>query len=87
MLELYQFESCPFCARVRQKLTELELDWIARTVPPPMSRRERVVKISRQPLVPVLVDRDRRMIVTESHDICDYLDEHYGPGDGKTPAP
>lgn len=86
MLELYQHESCPFCAKVRRKLSELELDWVARTVPLDPSRRERVMKVSRQPLVPVLVDPDERMIVTESDDICAYLDETYGPG-AKASAP
>jgi glutaredoxin 3 len=79
MLELYQFEGCPFCAKVRRKLGDLELDWVSRTIPPPMSRRERVLSISGQPLVPVLVDPEHRMIVTESDDICAYLEEQYGP--------
>ncbi len=86
MLELYQHESCPFCAKVRRKLAELDLDWIARSVPLDPARRERVVKISRQPLIPVLVDPDKGMIVTESDDICAYLEETYGPGAGG-PAP
>lgn len=79
MLELYQFESCAPCAKVRRKLEELELDWVARIVPPSRERRERVIAISGQPLVPVLVDVDHKMIVTESDDICAYLDETYGP--------
>ena len=77
MLELYQFENCPFCARVRQKLDQLGLDWISRTVPAPSNMRQRVLEISGQPLVPVLVDTDKKIVVTESSDICDYLDEQY----------
>lgn len=85
MLELYQYESCPFCVKVRRKLTELGLDWIARTVPTDLSQRERVVQISGQKLVPVLVDPDNRMIITESDDICAYLDETYGPDEERPP--
>jgi len=80
MLELYQFESCSPCARVRRKLEELELDWVSRIVPESTERRERVIAISGQPLVPVLVDVDHKMIVTDSDDICAYLEETYGSG-------
>lgn len=78
MLELYQYEGCGDCSRVRRKLTELGLDWISRTVPPGTSGRERVLGLTAQVEVPVLVDPDHRMIVTEAHDICAYLDEVYG---------
>jgi len=80
MIELYQFESCPHCAKVRRKLDELGLDWISRTVSSDRSERERVEAISGQRLVPVLTDPEHNMVVTESEDICAYLDEIYGPG-------
>ena len=79
MLELYQFESCPHCAKVRRKLSDLGLDWISRTVPVDRSERQRVEAISGQPLVPVLADPEHNMVVTEAEDICSYLDEVYGP--------
>jgi len=82
MLELYQFEACPHCAKVRRKLEELRLDWVARSVPEDHARRERVEGISGQPSVPVLVDPENAMIVTESDDICAYLDETYGRASG-----
>jgi glutathione S-transferase len=78
MLELYQFEACPHCAKVRRKLHELGLDWVCRDVPEDRSRRERVERISGQPLVPVLLDPEHGMIVTEADDICAYLEETYG---------
>ena len=83
MLELYQHEFCFACSRGRRKLTELGLDWVSRTVHPSTSKRDRVVKISGQPLVPVLVDLDSRMVVTESLDICAYLDENFAGDTGK----
>jgi glutaredoxin 3 len=79
MLELYQFESCPHCTRVRRKLSELGLDWISRTISADRSERQRVEAISGQPLVPVLADPDHNMVVTEAEDIIAYLDEMYGP--------
>ncbi|HXI01759.1 MAG TPA: glutathione S-transferase N-terminal domain-containing protein, partial [Candidatus Saccharimonadales bacterium] len=80
MIELYQHEYCSGCSRVRRKLTDLGLDWISRTVDPDHRNRQKVIDLVGQPSVPVLVDVEHRMIVTEAHDICAYLDETYGPG-------
>ena len=85
MLELYQIEACPHCAKVRRKLGDLGLDWIARSVPEDRSKREVVERITGQRLVPVLVDPQNAMVVTESDDICAYLEEVYGSE--ATPAP
>lgn len=76
MLELYQFEGCPFCSKVRTKMTELGLDFIARQVD--KNDRTRVEEVSGQTNVPVLVDPNTDTTMPESDDIVDYLDEHYG---------
>jgi glutathione S-transferase len=77
MLELYQFESCPYCVSVRETLDDLGLDYLVRTVPSDLARRDRVRQISGQPLVPVLVDTDRAQVIHESRDIIAYLRQHY----------
>jgi glutaredoxin 3 len=77
MLEVYQFEGCPFCKKVRQKLTELQIDFIARQVAP-KGDRERVKEVSGQTGVPVLKDPNTDTVMPESDDIVDYLEEHYG---------
>lgn len=76
LLELYQFEGCPFCGKVRQKMTELGLDFIARQVDP--NDRTRVEEVSGQEGVPVLKDPNTDTVMPESDDIVDYLDEEYG---------
>jgi len=76
MLELYQFEGCPFCSRVRQKMTDLQLDFIAHTVEP-SGDRPQVEDISGQTGVPVLVDPNTDTVMPESGDIVEYLEEHY----------
>ena len=78
MLELYQFEGCPFCERVREALDDLGLDYVIRTIPRPLSGRDRVQEISGQPLVPVLVDPDKDRVVTDSIEIIEYLRSTYG---------
>lgn len=76
LLEIYQFEGCPFCSKVRQKMTDLGLDFIARQVDP--NDRSRVEEVSGQTNVPVLVDTNTDTTMPESDDIVDYLDEKYG---------
>jgi glutathione S-transferase len=78
MLELYQFEGCPFCARVRETLDDLGLDYIVRTVPHALNARARVIDLSGQARVPVLVDPERLVVLPESADIIAYLKENYG---------
>jgi glutaredoxin 3 len=78
MLELYQFEGCPFCARVRLELDALGIDYVVRTEPRAHPLRERVKAVSGQTQVPVLVDPDRKQVVVESEDIIEYLGSHYG---------
>lgn len=77
LMEVYQFEGCPFCSKVRTKLTELQIDFIARQVKP-NGNREKVEELSGQTGVPVLVDHENDVVMNESDDIVDYLEEHYG---------
>lgn len=76
LLELYQFEQCPYCQKVRKKLTELQIDFIARQVKP-RGDRKKVEEISGQTGVPVLVDPNNDITMPESEDIVDYLEENY----------
>ncbi|MFB6189949.1 MAG: glutathione S-transferase N-terminal domain-containing protein [Candidatus Nanohaloarchaea archaeon] len=76
MLEVYQFEGCPFCSKVREKMNDLGLDFIARSVDP--DDRSRVEEVSGQTGVPVLKDPNRDVVMPESDDIIEYLEEHYG---------
>lgn len=77
MLELFQYEACPDCRRVREKLSSLMLDYVARQVSPDPAQRTRVELATGQREVPVLVDPERAMVVTEADDIIAYLDETY----------
>ena len=42
MLELFQYENCPDCRRVREKLSALMLDFVARQVSHDPAQRTRV---------------------------------------------
>lgn len=79
-LELYELPGCPYCAKVKRKLEELELEYASHEVPGPHFQREEVKAVSGQTLVPVLVDTEHGIEgMPESDDIVAYLERTYGP--------
>jgi glutathione S-transferase len=78
MLELFQHEGSSDCGRVRRRLSELMIDYIARQVPQDPALRTRLQLATGQSDVPVIIDPEQRMIVTEADDIIAYLEETYG---------
>jgi glutathione S-transferase len=72
---LYQAEWCPYCVRVRAKLTDLLLDYKIVNVPRPHSERTIVQEVSGQTSIPVMVDGD--VILTDDDDIVPYLEKKY----------
>lgn len=74
-LVLYEFEACPFCRRVREALTQLDLDAEVRPCPKGAARhRQELAKEQ----FPFLVDRTAGVELYESEAIVDYLYETYG---------
>lgn len=76
---LYELPGCPFCARVKSKLDELDLEYESRKVPPAHPEREEVREVSGQTGVPVIVDEAHGLEgMAESADIVEYLEATYG---------
>jgi glutathione S-transferase len=75
VLELFQAEWCPYSHRVRQRLTELGVDFVARQVEAEPDERSALKKASGQTSIPTLVDGDE--VVTHPDEIVAYLDERY----------
>lgn len=73
---LYQAEWCPYCARVRRKLTDLLLDYKNVNVPRSHGERYEVQSASGQTSIPVLVDGD--IVLDDDDDIIPYLEQKYG---------
>lgn len=82
MLELYQFEGCPYCRKVRKKMTELGLSFTAHNPRQNEDRMDELMELGGEDQVPFLVDRDEdgeiREKLYESDDIVEYLEETYG---------
>ncbi len=75
MLELYQAEWCPYSHRVRQRLTELGVDFVARQVEADPDDREALRKATGHTTIPALVDDGT--VVTDPDQIIAYLDERH----------
>lgn len=80
-LELYEFEACPFCRKVREALSLLDLD--ARVRPCPKNGptyRPWVAERGGKQQFPYLVDPNTDRSMYESDDIVAYLFDQYGAG-------
>lgn len=82
-LELFQNEDCPYSHAVRERLSELGLDFISRSVSFEEDERakkthERLVQAGGQDQVPFLIDHTTGERMYESEDIIAYLDRKYG---------
>ncbi|KAH9318552.1 hypothetical protein KI387_020321, partial [Taxus chinensis] len=81
LLQLYEFEACPFCRRVREALTELDLP--AEVYPCPkgsLKHRDLVRRSGGKEQFPYLVDPNTGVSLYESGDIVKYLFRQYGGG-------
>jgi glutaredoxin len=79
---LYQAEWCPYCARVRSKLTDLQLDYKCVNVPRSHSERGEVKTVSGQTSIPVLVDG--ATVLDDDDEMIPYLDQKYGQAKAAT---
>jgi glutathione S-transferase len=83
-LELYEFENCPFCRKVREALCILDLEVYVYPCPRRGTRfRTRAIELGGKKMFPFLVDPNTGKQLYQSNDINRYLFETYG--DGKLP--
>lgn len=80
-LELYEFEGCPFCRKVRVALSEMDLDAMIFPCPKNGPRfREEVRRRGGKTQFPYLVDPNAGTEMFESDDIVRYLASRYREG-------
>jgi glutathione S-transferase len=83
-LILYDFESCPYCRKVREALTHLDLEAEIRPSPKRGHRfRDDCIARGGKAQFPYLIDPNTGREMYESDDIVEYLYSEYGNG----PAP
>lgn len=77
MDELYQAEWCPHSQRVRQRLTELGVAFVARQVPAEPGDRDELRRRTGSEEIPALVLEDGTVINDDADQIIDYLDRRH----------
>lgn len=78
-LELYEFEACPFCRKVRVALSEMDLDAMIYPCPKGGARyRDLVKQRGGKAQFPYLIDPNTGREMYESDDIVQYLASEYG---------
>jgi glutaredoxin 3 len=82
-MELYQAEWCPHSHKVRQRLTELGLDFYARQVPADPDDRDEMRRAVGTDEIPVLVADGIEPVCGED-DILTYLSRFGGTQDAET---
>ncbi len=77
MLHLYQAEWCPFSHLVRQRLTELGVDFVAHQVEPSPDQRDALEAAVGSRLIPVVVLDDGTVLDDDAADIVTELDRRF----------
>ena len=77
---VYEFEACPFCRRVRETATQLDLALVVKPCPKDAAthRDEAFALGNTSRTFPFLVDENTGVVMNESEDICRYLWREYG---------
>jgi glutathione S-transferase len=79
-IRLYEFEGCPFCRKVREMLTTLDLDAAIFPCPKGGTRFRPEVEKHGKTQFPFMVDPNSGTELFESDDIVRYLAARYGDG-------
>jgi glutaredoxin len=77
MIELYQAEWCPHSHRIRQRLTELGIDFIARQVAVDPAQRTEMHRLTGSWSIPTLVLEDGTVVGGDDEDILAELDRRF----------
>ncbi|KAG6541619.1 hypothetical protein Mapa_017012 [Marchantia paleacea] len=80
-IELYEFEGCPFCRKVREIVSVLDLDVLYYPTPQNGTTfRPKAIAVGGKKQFPYMVDPNTGVSMYESDDIIKYLVENYGDG-------
>jgi peroxiredoxin/glutaredoxin len=77
---LYRLHGCPYCERVVTRLEEYGVEYRSVFAEPMHSDRNIVKRVSGSRTVPVLVDEETGVMMSESDHVVEYVDRRYGDG-------
>ena len=81
-MEVWQAEWCPHSSAVRQRLTELGVDFVARQVPAEPGDREALRAATGQDCIPAVVLNDGEVLTGAEEDILAGLEGRCDEGPG-----
>jgi len=79
MIQLYQAEWCPFSSIVRERLSELGVDYVVRQVAPYQPDRDALKEATGIDTIPVVVFDDGTVVGGDTRDILQALDDRFSP--------
>ena len=86
LIEIYEFEGCPFCRKVREAVNILDLDILFYPCPKGgVKYRTFVKETGGKEQFPYMVDPNTGTAIYESDDIISYLWDSYGPEGSTVP--
>ncbi|MFB6078381.1 MAG: glutaredoxin family protein [Halarchaeum sp.] len=74
-ITLYALDGCPYCEKVHDALDEHDVGYETEWTAGLHSERNEVKRVSGQRAVPVLVDDERGVTMSESSNILDYVEK------------
>lgn len=77
MIQVFQAEWCPFSHDVREKLTELGVDYVIRQVEPHPEQRTALAEATGQNTIPAVVLEDGEVLAGDTEDIVRALDDRF----------
>jgi glutathione S-transferase len=81
MIQLYQAEWCPFSKIVRQRLTELGVDYVIRQVAPFQPDRDALREATGIDTIPVVVFEDGTIVGGDTREILEAVEERFPAGE------
>ena len=79
MIQVFQAEWCPYSAMLRERLTELGVDFVARQVAPTASERDGLVDATGQDTIPAVVLDDGEVLAGPTEEIIAAVEERFDP--------
>ena len=79
MIQLFQAEWCPYSRVVRERLTELGVDYVARQVAPYPPERDALREATGVDSIPVVVLDDGEVVGGDTREILAVLDKRFQP--------
>ena len=77
MIQVFQAEWCPYSSMLRQRLTELGVDYVVRQVAPTPPERTALQEATGQDSIPAVILEDGTVVTGDTEDIIATVEEQF----------